>query len=465
MKTIKDNNRPSLLALLAWGGTTLLVMASILFIGLRWGAEGFAVFIQDWQYTHLPTTLTSVAIAWLLVGLFTYLLTTGKINAGNALTWTGFFLIGLTYLNVLRERFRYGDIDYYIQAATRLFENRPLPDNYLYPPFWATLLNFFIPLGEEGVLLVAWIFNVLAVFAFYFLLHRILERYGFSSRLAALVTTGFMLVNTPLLRTLVYVQVNLHMMNAIFLSLLLLRRFPFLSALMMALAVHLKASPAILVLAFLLTLDWRWMVWFAVGNVLVVSITLFTSGISPFLDFLRNSSALVSERTAVFHDTSFDSLFSFPTQIFAFPDPLARVIIYTAKAFLLFTTIILIVRAIRRGAFKSSTNAEVRPYNALPILFILMTLASPIVWEHHGIFLSLSFLVLVKFLDSPVSWAFFGFAYFFEFLLPTFDFYPWSYGRLVAPLIILWLMWDLPDQPSALFIKANRWVESFHLSS
>ena len=457
MNSIKDKDRTTFWALLIWGSITLLVLLSILLIGLRWGAEGFKIFIQNWTLSHLRTTLASVAISWLLVGLFLYLLAAKKINAQNALTWTGFFLTGLAYLNILRERFRYGDISYYIQAATRLYNNQPLPRSYLYPPLWATLLEFIVPLGDEGILLVTWILNVLAVFTFYFLLHRVLEQYGFSTRLAALVTTGFMLVNTPLLRTLVYVQVNLHTLNAIFLGLLLYRRSKFISALMMALAVQLKASPIVLVIAFLLIPDFRWLAWFVVNNLVIVSVTLFTNGVSPFLDFLSNSSALISERTSVFHDTSFDSFFSFPTQIFAFPDPLARVLIYAAKVGLLFVTIVLLARAIRKGGFFTGTGAEGKLYNAIPPLFILMTLASPIVWAHHGIFLSLSFLVLLKKLTSSKEWTLFGFAYFFEFLLPTFDFYPWSFGRLVAPLIILWLMWKLPDRPSELFLKANHW--------
>ena len=101
-----------------------------------------------------------------------------------------------------------------------------------------------------------------------------------------------------------------------------------------------------------------------------------------------------------------------------------------------------------------------RLFNAIVPLFILMNMASPVVWVHHGIFLTLSFLLLLKRLDTPGLWLWFGLAYLLEFILPTFDFYPWSYGRLVAPLIILGLMWKLPNKPSDLFEKANRWLES-----
>jgi hypothetical protein len=114
-----------------------------------------------------------------------------------------------------------------------------------------------------------------------------------------------------------------------------------------------------------------------------------------------------------------------------------------------------------------------RPIPLLPgaALFILMLLASPVVWEHHGIFVSLSFLVLLKKLDTPSAWAFFGFAYFFEFLLPAFDFFPWSYGRLAAPLVCLWLMWQVstgnaPERgagPTSRFERFNRWLGSMDL--
>ena len=451
-------------ALFIWGGITLLVLASILFIGLRWGAEGFEIFVRQGIYTHLPTTLASVAITWLLGGWFIYLLQARKLNASNAFTWIGFFLVAFLYLNVLRERFRFGDISYYIEAATRLFNNQSLPHSYFYPPLWATLIEFLIPLGEDGVLLGAWIFNVISTFAFYFLLHRVLERYGFSPRLAALVTTGFMLVNTPILRTLMYVQVNLHVMNAVFLSLLLYRRSPFFSALMLALAVQLKSSPAVLVLAFLLEMDWRWLAWFVLGNLLLGSVTLATDGITPFLDVLNNITNLAGQRTAIFHDNSFDSFFGFPSEVFALSDSLVQVLVYASKGLLVIAVLFVLFRVVRLQAFFSGDGSGVRLFNAIVPLFILMNMASPVVWVHHGIFLTLSFLLLLKRLDTPGLWLWFGLAYLLEFIVPTFDFYPWSYGRLVAPLIVLGLMWRLPKKHSDLFTQANSWLNSLFLA-
>ncbi len=83
------------------------------------------------------------------------------------------------------------------------------------------------------------------------------------------------------------------------------------------------------------------------------------------------------------------------------------------------------------------------------------------VWEHHGVFVALSFLVMLKRLETPHEWLWFGLAYLLEFLLPTFDFYPWSFGRLIAPMLILWQMWWLADRrgDTAIFTTLNRWFQ------
>jgi hypothetical protein len=89
-------------------------------------------------------------------------------------------------------------------------------------------------------------------------------------------------------------------------------------------------------------------------------------------------------------------------------------------------------------------------------------MTSPLIWEHHGIFLSLSFLLLLKKLKTPPEWAWFGMAYFLEFFLPTFDFYPWSYGRLAATLIILGVLWitSKRQEDNPLFPAVELWMDT-----
>jgi len=433
------------------------VLASLLGIWLWRGADGFQVAIQRGPYTNLPVTLASVGITWLLGGLFLYLLSSKRIEANNALTWAGFFLVALVYLNLLRERPEYGDVEYYIDAAFHLATTGSLPVDYYYPPLWATILAWLTPLGEDGIFLSVWLLNLFGLFGFYFLLSRTLGLYGFSSRFAALITTGFMLANAPLLRTMVYMQVNLHVLNLVFLGLILYRRYPALSALGIAIAVHLKASPAVLVLAFLLEWNWRWLVWAALSFLLVGATTIFTYGYAPFLDFIRNTSLVAAGHGLSFRENSFEGLLMAFAAFLDLSPAFVSIGTNIARALLFVASLLVMRRNIQRESFFS--GEERRLFNALPALLILMTMASPIIWVHHGMFVGLSFLLLLKKLDTPINWTLFGFAYFFEFLLPTFDFFPWSYGRLVAPLLILWLMWKLPGGSSEFFTKANHWVE------
>ena len=453
-------------ALLVWAAISLLIAAFILWIALRQGDAGFANYIQNPPLINVPITLTSVALLWLSVGGLLALLESGRINRSNLLSVGGFFTVCWVYLNLLSERFRYGDYTYYLDAAQKMYAHQPLPGSYFYLPLWATLIQFLAPYGEETFLLALWLLNVFSLLLFYVLLHRTLERYGFAPRLAAIVTTLFMLVNVPILRTLFYVQINLHTLNMVLLSLLLYPRQRFLSAFSLAVAVHLKTAPAVLVLAFLLEMDWRWLGWFIISMLAVAVPTVAINGFSPFLDSLHKMLGLSLSQNTIFHDTSFDSFMRFTGGILHISLTAIRILIYAVKALLAAATGFVLARCIRSAAYTvprpvERAEAGVRLLNAAPALFILMTLASPIVWEHHGVFVALSFLVLLKRLDRPSDWLLFGFAYLLEFVVPTFDFYPWSYGRLLAPLLVLWLMWKTAAPAAAVlpFDKANRWLE------
>ena len=453
--------RSARVALYGWAALSLFVAASLWVIYLRFGVEGFGIFIKQPPLINLPVTLASTALLWLSAGVLLYLLQAGRIGSSNLLTVVGLFVVCWVYLNFLSERWRYGDYSYYLDAARNLYLRQPLPATYFYPPLWATLLQYLVPAGEDTFFLVLWLLDFASFVAFYLLLYRVLQRYGFTARLAAVVTTIFMLANAPLLRTLVYVQVNLHTLDLILLALLWYPKRLFLSALMLALAVHLKGSPAVVVLAFLVEKDWRWLGWFVFSLALVAGITVLTNGPSPFLEVLQHWQALQLSNNTIFHDTSFDSFLRFAAPGLQIDLFWTRVMIYAAKALLIGATVFVMIGAAALRAFFSGGGAGDRLLNAMPPVLVAMTLAAPVVWEHHGVFVALSFLVMLKRLETPHEWLWFGFAYLLEFLLPTFDFFPWSFGRLVAPLIILWQMWRTLRRggDSALFTQLNLWFE------
>jgi len=445
------------IAFKSWIGLTLLVSASLVAIYLRNGTTGLNLFIQEWPLSNLAVTLASTTLTWLLMGSLLYMLAGEKINAGNIWLMAGFFLVMFVYLNILRERFRYGDYHYYLEAATALANGQPLPDSYLYLPLWATLLQFLVPLGDQGVLITLWVVNVFALATFYFLLINVLKRYGFSDRLSVVITILFMLINTPLMRTLGFIQVNLMTLDLILFSILAYPKNELLSALALALAVHLKTSPAVLVLAFLLEFNWRWLFWFAVSFLAIGLFPVAINGVSPYFQYVNNAFLLTQIPDTNFHDTSFDSFLRFLNPFFGIQIAQTRLMALAAKVLLLIGTLTVMIQTVRSQTFSKGN----RMLNALPPLLILMTLASPIVWDHHGLFTTLSFLLMLKRINSPAAWTWFGFAYFLEFLLPSFDFFPWSYGRLVAPIIILGLMWGVSKKHeiSHFFGVANIWFE------
>jgi hypothetical protein len=224
----------------------------------------------------------------------------------------------------------------------------------------------------------------------------------------------------------------------------------------MALAIHLKTSPAVLVLAFLLERDWRWLAWFALSFIVIALIPVATNGFSPYVDYLHNAVALTKIPDTNFHDTSFDSFLRFFNPFIGIQIAQTRLMALAAKVLLLIATLTVMIQSVRNQFF----SKENQILNAIPPLLVLMTLASPIVWDHHGLFVTLSFLLMLKRINSPAAWMWFGFAYLLEFVMPSFDFFPWSYGRLIAPIIILALMWGIPRkyEETSFFSAANAWL-------
>ena len=453
---------PSQAAALAWCAITLVLIAGTLGVYHARGVEGLKEIVQQGPLSDVAITFYSAALAWLLAGVFLFLLAARRIHSGNAVTAACFFAVALLYVNFLRERTAYGDIFDYIKAASNLFQGERLHERYLYPPLWATLLKPLVPLGWRAIFDLCWFLNALSLFAFFFLLHATLKRYGFSPRLAALVTAAFLLVNVPVIRTLGYVQVNIHVMNLILLALLLYPRSIAFSALAMSLAVHFKASPVVLVLAFLIQRDWKWLAWFAGFTVGVAALTAAAVGISPYRDFLANAGALYSAGDPSFRENSLDSFVRALFASLGTGQGLVQYFVVPLKLLAGAAALAVVLRNVRRETFCERGSEKGRVLNAVPALFPLMMLLSPLIWEHHGVFLALSFLVMLKKLSSAGEWLIFGAAYFLVFLAPTFDFFPWSYGRLLSLFLWLWLAWRVSGRAgtSAAFSRANSALES-----
>jgi len=447
-------------AFIGWLALSVLIALSLGAVRLWKGPEALDVVLITGPLSKFWLTFMSVILAWLLGGLALWLIQGRRIHAGNLLTWAGFFLVSFLYLNLLRERLEYGDLASYILGAVNLYNGEPFDSLYIYPPLWAMLLKPLVPLGEQAFLNVLWALNMLALMGFYWLFHAVLVRYGFSPRLAALTVTVFMAANMPLLRTMYYMQVNLHVLNLVFISLLAYPRSRLTSAFCLALAVHLKASPLVLALAFLLERDWRWLAWLAFFGFFLFGVTVLSDGLQPYASYLANAALLNGPRGLMFRETSFDSFFWSLTTLLHLDEGLAQAGIYLTKAALGLAVGLTLLRTVRGRAFRTEVPANL--FNALPPLLILMNMLSPLVWEHHGIFLGLAACVLLRHLATPAEWTWFAVFYFVQYLIPTFDFFPWSYVRMLSPLLLLWLMWRVsrPGRGEPLLARLGQWLEN-----
>jgi hypothetical protein len=190
-------------------------------------------------------------------------------------------------------------------------------------------------------------------------------------------------------------------------------------------------------------------------------IPVMAHGIGYYSDILYNLN-LLNERTSyIFRDTSYDSFFLATTSMLNIGANIARPFIYASKLIVSLLALWVAFANVRTSAFFDEPRGKFL-YNSAPALMILLTVISPRVWEHHGMFLALSFLVLLKTLSKETDWFLFILASFFEFIIPTFDFYPWSYVRMIAPLVILWLLWMMSrrDRETKIFDYFNGWANS-----
>jgi hypothetical protein len=442
-----------------WGAATALFSISILVLYAFFGTKGILNLIQAGPLSVLGQTLACVAITWLSWGIALFLLKNPRVRSEHGVAIVCSFFILLLYVNILRERVAYGDVGDYVRAAINLQEGSPFHSRYIYPPLLATLSQLILPLGENVLISAFWFANILSLVAFFWLLKEVLVQYGFGRSLSLWLVFIFMVVNVPILRTLGYMQINLHVTNLILLTLLLFPRHQLLSALTLAIAAHLKASPLILALPFFWVRDKKWIMSFLAGLIGLAMLTFVFYGWSPFAAFLHNARNIYSANGINFRENSVDSLIR--STAFLLNVDLSSTIIFF-KIPILVLLFVTAVHNMRHATFFARKETWQDILNSVPALLVLMVIASPLVWEHHPVFLALPFLLITKKLKTPHAWIWYSFAYLLEFLMPTFDFYPWSFGRLIGPIILTILMLNVSRQPDTdMFLCIRDLLDSF----
>jgi hypothetical protein len=391
--------------------------------------------------SDLGITLICVVLAWGLFGGILLILNRRALTPEQWFYWIAFFLFAFLYVNVLRERTHYGDVADFAAAAGNLARHQHMHIRYLYPPLFATILQPLVPYGVRYIMLACFVVNYGSLLCFFMLLHRALMRYGFSSPASTCLICLALFANVPIIRTLFYVQTNFHVANLIILSLLLYPRYRIPSAVALALAAHIKTSPLLLVLPFIVNRDWKWLSSYAFTIGSVVLATSYINGFTPYLDYFTNITYIYRANGISYRDNSIDSLFRATVFLMGAKPGIANAMIFIVRSMIAFLGLLLCYFVVKYRVFDDSTSVIIaRVYNAYPILLLLMVTLSPLLWEHHPVLFVLSILVMLKIIQGKTEMMLFLVAYFFIFLLPTFDLYPFSYHILLGIMICYWLI-------------------------
>ena len=428
------------LSWITWILVTVLSICAVVGLYFLLGLSWQTMPIQPGPHSDLRLTFLSVAVVWVLGGGCLFLLQKGIINSRNAVDFGCFLLVALLYIGILRERTAYGDVQDYVLAAVNLVHGEPLHARYVYPPLWGFLLSYLLVFGERIVFDVCWLLNYFALLLNFYLLRRVLIVYGYPSVWASIVVALFMCVNVPLLRTLGFVQINLHVLNAILASLVFYRKHSAWSAAALSLAGFLKFSPFVLAVAFVWRRDWRWMGWFLGWCVVIGVLPILQFGISPYGNFITNVGQIHDANGIQFRDFSFDSFFRTLWVLCGLRTDSWLIWTMLAKVGLIGICGHIFFRVIKYRVFVQAEESAM--LNALPLLLVFMTLFSPLIWPHHGIFLAIPFLVLLKWVPDVQLAMILGGAYALVFVMPVFDVFPLSHARLVGAGLLLYLMWQ-----------------------
>ncbi|MCF7853508.1 MAG: DUF2029 domain-containing protein [Candidatus Pacebacteria bacterium] len=375
--------------------------------------------------------LISFGSMWLLFGGVLVAARDSRLTRERAVFLTVFSALVLLQLNIFRERIWFGDYRVYVRAAERMLAGQPLPDRYLYPPLWATVLAGVHRLGGRDLsILACFLANQASFILFIPLAVRCLQRLGWSLALSSLLVFAAVCVNVPILRNMGYLQVNVLLVDLVLASILLYPRHRFGSALLLSLGMHLKVFPLAVVPLFLFNRDWRWMIAFVAGGVVIGVLTVLPFGLSYYADFAEN---LMSWRKVTPRAASLDSFLVMSGGLAGIPKTVSLAVAWVCKAGLTATAFLAGWVAMSRATFarqRGGGGADMVS-GVMPLLFLYL-LMSPTVWVHHLVVVIPAVLVLALTLRSPATILVFSVAYVMTFVMPTFDMFPWSFLRLAG---------------------------------
>lgn len=311
--------------------------------------------------------------------------------------------------------------------------------------------------------------QLVLVFVLYLLVHRAVRLAGLEEWWASALVCFVFVFNVPLIRTLRFNQVNLWVLAATLTAALLIEKYPATAGVFLAIGIHIKLYPAVLLLPLLLMKKWRvlvaalasfvliagvladfgrdWRIWWQYGRVLQAM---------PFTPptFRDNSIHSVLYNTLRFSGIS--AVWSGAPAAAVF---LMRLI---GLGFVSYFTYRFVARERSFSELESVGEGADRQWLRFARLaghvcdgFALMLLLSPLVWEHHYVFALPVIVWAILTRGSERPWLVSSAAALIL-LVPTYDLFPLSLNRLLGLLLLVWLISPLLRARSGLSTSTGQ---------
>jgi hypothetical protein len=331
---------------------------------------------------------------------------------------------------------------------------------YLYPPFFAETMIAVYRLG--GVLLPwigmetgeasLWMFVfyihqcalLFALLCSYHLSLRFAETAGLNPLTRVFFVSGLFLFNVPVLRTILYNQVNFYILVSLLLPVVALNRRPFLSGAAIAAGGLIKLYPFALVAPLLATQKWKVLTGVLAGCVFIVALgtnlfrdlTLWKQFILFYLSFP------VERESAWFRNSSILSFLRNLLEILRAPD-VALTPLFGLVAILILGWIALrffqrerLYAPPQADSTPAAGNVSPRDIGHLMDFSVLSLLIAPSAWEHHYV-LAIPLAIWAFALSRKTSPGLLVVALTFVFIMPVFNVFPLSYLRTAGLILLL----------------------------
>jgi hypothetical protein len=452
----------------------LLVILAIILPLLLWQLKKLdaAPFVNFTRFDGLPFELFGGIISFVLV-LITWL----EIKRKNKKSLTNILPIGLGLLVSLAFLFNIAEstFDWRFNSDYIAFEKGAkailngispyidIENAYVYPPLvgqvMALLYQIFIQIpflhienNEQGWEIIFYLFQcsqLLLIILAYFLTYSFARKIGLKSIPASLIVAALLLFNNSVVRTLNFHQTNLWILNCVLIGFLLQQTYPYISGLAIALGIHVKMYPFILILPWIALRKWKPLVGTAIG---LLGIAIIQTNLGSDWTILKLFFGYLGDvsKPNPYRNNSINSIvsnfFKIPNVLFGTSFDLVPLVVnlITLAIFIWFS-----VRFIRRERvyrelteFASSKtqhywNDMFRLYGHSMDAISLGLFISPSVYEHHYIIAIPVALWAIATCKSdqivPISVG-----VFLIFCIPTFDLFPFSFHRLVGLLMLVY---------------------------